>query len=48
MEEAEPLFTFDKEEWWDVVRYIDPNFSREEYDKMWADFVRWKMFKELH
>ena len=41
------LDDFDREEWWDVCRRVRPDLTRDEYDKMWEEFVAMKQRKRL-
>lgn len=36
------LNEFDKNEWWDVCRVMNPVITREEYEVLWAGFVALK------
>jgi hypothetical protein len=40
------LYEFDKEEWWDVMRRAKPDIAREEFDRVWAEFVALKQKKK--
>jgi hypothetical protein len=40
------LNEFDKNEWWDVCRKMQPDLSRAQFDAMWADFCRSKAARE--
>lgn len=40
------LDEFTKDEWFSVARVLKPGLSREEYEKMWADFVKEKAAHE--
>ena len=39
--------TFSKEEVWSVCQELRPDISREEYEKMWDEFMRRKLNGEF-
>lgn len=47
MDDEVRLDEFDQDEWWDVCREVRPDITREEFDRMWEDFVAEKERKKL-
>lgn len=49
--DGEPLYEFDKEEWWDVLRIavksLGGKISRDEFEASWAEFCEMKRRKEM-
>lgn len=45
MSDTAALNELDKEEMWDVSRVLKPEITREEYDQLWASFIK---DKEAH
>ena len=45
-DESVRLDCYDKEEWWDVARRVNPNITREEYDRQWDEFVQMKLERQ--
>ena len=41
------LNEFDKEDWWDVAQEANPSYTREQYEKDWAEFQAMKAKKKL-
>ena len=50
--EGGPLFEFDKDEWFDVMKAaaksIGGDLTRDEFEPMWADFCEMKRRKQAH
>ncbi len=36
------LNEYTKDEWFDIVRRINPSLTREQYDVMWEEFIDYK------
>lgn len=44
---GEKLSEFEKEEWRDVARRLRPDWTDDEFEKAWAEFVELKKSKKL-
>lgn len=42
------LDELDREEFWDIARRLNPDLSREQYDRDWEEFQALKVARKRH
>jgi len=42
------LNEYDADEWFDLARSLNPNLTRDQFDKQWQEFVELKRMKQLN